>query len=87
MPQPRPPARDVLARARELSERAIELFAELMESDDPKTSMAAASAILDRAWGKPATASGEPETPDGVTVIERRIVDAPDAPSPDHSDG
>jgi hypothetical protein len=44
---------DVKAAAREYSAQAIERLAFWMNSDDPKASVSATNALLDRAFGKP----------------------------------
>ena len=43
---------EVVRRARELSIRAVERLAELMESEDERVAAVASNAILDRAFGK-----------------------------------
>lgn len=40
---------------------AIERLAHWMMSDEPKASVAAANALLDRAWGKPVQALSDPD--------------------------
>jgi len=53
-PGGRPKAvREALALAREKSKRAVERLIEWMESSNPKASVVACMAILDRAAGKP----------------------------------
>lgn len=69
-------ARADIALAREHAPDAINRLAELIKVDDARISLAAATAILDRAYGRAATANGEdPPQPQGFTVIERIIVD------------
>lgn len=47
---------EVKELARENSTEAIERLVFWMRTDEPRASVAAANAILDRAWGKPAQA-------------------------------
>lgn len=55
---------EVKELARSHGKAAIEKLAELMECGNPRTEVAAATAILDRAYGKPAqTVMGDPENP------------------------
>jgi hypothetical protein len=62
--------------ARRHAPDAIERLAELMKTDDARISLAAATAILDRAYGRAAMAGGEDALqPQGFTVIERVIID------------
>lgn len=67
---------------RELAQKhgreAILKLVEHMRSDDPRSSIAASQALLDRAYGKPAqVVSGDQDNPLQlhVTAIERRITD------------
>lgn len=54
--------REVLELARESSPRAIGRLIELIEHEDPRTSIAACNAVLDRAFGKPTQRlAGDPE--------------------------
>ena len=54
-PGGRPKAlREVTEAARAHTEEAIERLAYWMRSKNPKASIAAANALLDRGWGKPA---------------------------------
>ncbi len=59
--------REVLALARQKSQQAIEKLAEWVESDNPRASIPAAIAILDRAFGKPVQAI-EASGPDGGPI-------------------
>jgi hypothetical protein len=43
----------IAAKAREHTDRAIEVLVEGMEDDDHKVRIAASREILDRGWGKP----------------------------------
>jgi hypothetical protein len=45
--------REVRELARKYTDEAIKRLAHWMKSDDPKASVAATQALLDRAWGKP----------------------------------
>lgn len=57
---------DVRAMASALAQEAVEKLAEWMRCDDAKTSLAACSALLDRAAGKPGVAA--PEGPREIKV-------------------
>ena len=53
-PGGRPKAvRDVIEAARQHTPAAIARLAHWMPSDDPRVSVAACQALLDRGWGKP----------------------------------
>jgi hypothetical protein len=52
---------EVRALARRYTTRAIRRLAQLMRSDNPRVAVAAATALLDRAWGKPAQALTGPD--------------------------
>ena len=55
---------EVKALARASGPEAIDKLIELMRGDDRRTALAAAQALLDRGFGKPAqTVSGDPEAP------------------------
>lgn len=59
--------KEVRDAARQYGEEAITKLVELMRGDDRRTAMAAAQALLDRGYGKPAQAievSGELRTSD-----------------------
>jgi hypothetical protein len=43
----------IAAKAREHTDRAVEVLVEGMEDDDHKVRIAAAREVLDRGWGKP----------------------------------
>jgi hypothetical protein len=59
--------------AQQYTERSIARLAYWMESENPKASVAAANALLDRAWGKPAQAiTGKDGGPLDVNVNEVR---------------
>jgi hypothetical protein len=45
---------DVKNRIKALTPKAIDALESALRSDDDRTKMAAATALLDRAWGKPA---------------------------------
>ncbi len=53
-PGGRPKAvRDVIEAARQHTPAAVARLAHWMQSDDPRASVAACQALLDRGWGKP----------------------------------
>lgn len=55
---------EVKRLAREHGPRAIERLAELMNGDDPRVSVSAAQALLDRGYGKPVQPlSGDDDMP------------------------
>jgi hypothetical protein len=61
---------DVRAAAREHTSEAIERLAFWMRSENPRVSVAAASALLDRAWGRAAQAiSGDVEAPLIINIV------------------
>jgi hypothetical protein len=65
--------------ARAYTEQAVQALAEILGDPeaDQRAKIAAAQALLDRAWGKPAqTLLGDPESPLLVHTIERRLVRA-----------
>lgn len=49
----------IAAKAREHTERALEVLTEGMESEDEKVRLTAAKEILDRGWGKPLTMTAD----------------------------
>ncbi len=52
------------ARAREYTEEALAVLVAAMSDPDPRTRIAAASALLDRGWGKAKqTVAGDPDKP------------------------
>lgn len=56
--------KEVLELAREASPRAIGRLIELVDSTDPRTAIAAANSVLDRAFGKPTqTLASDPDNP------------------------
>lgn len=57
--------------ARVHTKRAIERLAFWMESDNPKASVAASQALLDRGYGKPAQAITGPEGQAVRFIIEK----------------
>lgn len=80
-----PEDRMVKRLAREHTEAAIRKLAQWMESDNPKASVAAAIALLDRAWGKPKQAvelQDESGLPIGLSVTFGRTA-ADDRVSPE----
>jgi hypothetical protein len=61
---------DVQAAAREHTSKAIERLAYWMRSENPRVSVAAASALLDRAWGRaPQAITGDTKTPLVINII------------------
>jgi hypothetical protein len=69
---------DLKALAREHSAEAIKRLAEWMRSDNPKASVSACNALLDRGFGKPTnTIAGDPDAPlEVIQQIRREIVRA-----------
>lgn len=76
-PGGRPKAeREVVELAREGSTRAMGRLIELVEHEDPRTAIAAANSVLDRAFGKPTQPiSGDDDKPP-IGVEARPTVDA-----------
>ena len=76
----RPRTDDVRTVAREHTQEAVARLVEWMRGDDAKISMAAAAALLDRAWGKASTGADgeEPDERPSLGRIERVIVDPAD---------
>ena len=79
-PGGRPKAvRDVIEAARQHTPAAVARLAYWMQSDDPRASVAACQALLDRGWGKPTQptetlgADGKPTDP-GRPVFVVQIV-------------
>ena len=79
-PGGRPKAvRDVIEAARQHTPAAVARLAYWMQSDNPRASVAACQALLDRAWGKPTQptetlgADGKPIDP-GRPVFVVQIV-------------
>ena len=74
---------DIRSMARSYSRKAIKVLAGIMQAEDaaPPARVAAASALLDRGWGKPS----QPLTGDGggpiLQRIERVIVESPANPN------
>ena len=73
--------KDVIELARSYTIESIERLADWMHSDDPRASVAAANALLDRAWGKPeqknthANEDGSPIIPVLQLTLTHRLVD------------
>lgn len=61
------------ACARAYTQEAIDRLVYWMKSDDARVSVAAANALLDRAWGKVAHAYISEGDKDPVTVIIKQI--------------
>jgi hypothetical protein len=73
---------EVKALAREYGPEAIAKLAELMRGDDPRVAVASATALLDRAYGKPSQSLDvQAEVQATVTALERRIVKPNDRPA------
>jgi hypothetical protein len=68
-------SRAAVISARTHAPAAIRRLAQLMKVDDARISLAAATAILDRAYGRPAIASSEDAPQPQGYVIEREIID------------
>jgi hypothetical protein len=68
-----------VALAREHAPYAIKRLIEWIKADDARVSLAAITALLDRAYGKPALPAdaGEDEQGQTFTIIKRVIVDRP----------
>ena len=64
---------EVIEAARQHTPAAIARLAHWMQSDDPRASVAACQALLDRAWGKP-TQPTETLGADGKPVDPARPV-------------
>jgi hypothetical protein len=64
---------EVKALAREHAEEAISRLADWVRSDNPKASVSAAIALLDRGFGKPAQSIGG--DPDGVAIAIKGVID------------
>lgn len=72
--------------AREHTEEAIERLVFWMRAENPKASVSACVALLDRAYGKPAQAliGGDDDDPEiRIGIVERAIVRA----NPSNTDG
>jgi hypothetical protein len=70
---------DVKQLAREHSEEALQRLLTWMRSENPKASVAACQAVLDRAYGKPAQAligGDENDPPLKIQQVKRVIVRA-----------
>lgn len=49
----------IAAKAREHTDKALEVLVEGMEDDDPRVRVSAAKEVLDRGWGKPLTMTAD----------------------------
>jgi len=58
-PGGRPRGKGIAAKAREHTDRAMEVLVEGMQDDDPKVRISAAREVLDRGWGKPLTMTAD----------------------------
>lgn len=68
---------EVKALARQYGREAVEKLADLMRNADDRTAAAAANALLDRGFGKPAQViAGDAENPIAIREILIRAVDA-----------
>lgn len=75
--------KNIAAIARQHGEKAINTLAALLDDADPRVRKDAATAILDRGYGKPAQPlAGDPDSPILVEQVVRRIV-RPDTGNPD----
>lgn len=75
---------EVKALARQHGPAAIQKLAALMECGSPRTEAAAAIALLDRGYGKPAqTIGGDPDAPLHVIQRVERVLKRA---NPDHPD-
>jgi len=66
---------EIKALAKKYTQEALERLVEWMRSDNPKASVSACVAVLDRAWGKPAQAVSIQDSdglPVGLTVVYAR---------------
>lgn len=67
---------DIKAAAQEYTEEALTALAEVMRGDSPAARVAAANAILDRAYGKPKqSVDVDADVRASVSQIVRRIVE------------
>jgi hypothetical protein len=64
-----------IALARKHAPKAIERLSILMNADDARISLAAATAILDRAYGRAAAGCEDTPQVQAITLIERIIID------------
>lgn len=78
----------IAAKAREHTDRAIEVLVEGMESDDERIKIAAAREIIDRGYGKPLTMTADvtnkiedfdDESLDAAISVLRTAINHPDA--------
>jgi len=74
MPTKRPSARQLTELARAQTGNAVAALVEIMTGQDSATArIAAANALLDRAWGKPrGEVEAEPATDIAAIIAERR---------------
>jgi hypothetical protein len=49
----------IAAKAREHTDKALDVLVEGMDDDDPRVRVSAAKEILDRGWGKPLTMTAD----------------------------
>lgn len=49
----------IAAKAREHTDKALDVLVEGMDADDPRVRVAAAKEVLDRGWGKPLTMTAD----------------------------
>lgn len=69
---------EIKSLARNHTEKALSILASIMHSDGapPAARIAAATALLDRGWGKPTQPiAGDEDAPAILTRIERIVVD------------
>jgi hypothetical protein len=67
--------KDVIEAARQHTSEAVERLARWMRSDDPRASVAACTALLDRGWGRP-TQAVEMSGKDGGPIQTQQVQDA-----------
>lgn len=75
--------RDVRELARAHTKEAIEVLAKCMRSDDLRTAVVAANALLSRAWGLPTAHVMGDINASVITEIRRVILHEPAADNPD----
>ena len=76
-PPETPPVRADVAQAREHATDAIARLVHWMQADDARISLAAATALLDRAFGKPTqpAEASKDEVAQAYSIVKRVIVD------------
>jgi hypothetical protein len=64
----KPLSHDIKTLCKQNTKKAFEKILELIDSDDERVALMAAKEIIDRAWGKAATADGASEDKRNVTI-------------------